>query len=69
MTAAPEIADLQEQLDAALKADPAELARLMVAQLDVALHGSTWARAAPPRAVWLELLAEVQWITRREGIR
>lgn len=35
--------------------DPQDMAR----ELDIALHGETWARARSPKAVWQELLGEV----------
>lgn len=36
-----------------------ERIQAMIAQLDVALHGTTFARDASPGEVWDELLAEV----------
>lgn len=36
-----------------------EAAHLMIAMLDVVLHGQTWARPSPPAEVWLSLLSEV----------
>ena len=58
----------EADLDAATAAgDLTEAAHLMTAQLDVALHGSTWARPASPRSVWLDLLAEVQRLAGRDA--
>jgi hypothetical protein len=36
----------------------------MVEQLDIALHGQTWARSASPREVWESLLDEVRRLRR-----
>lgn len=44
----------------------AEAAQLMIAQLDLALHGYTTARLDTPRVWWLKLLAEVQSVASLE---
>lgn len=39
----------------------------MLRQLDVALHGETWARPTSPSVVWRDLLGEVVSLARRRG--
>ena len=41
-----------------------DVALVMAEQLDVALHGHTWARPDPPMAVWRSLLAEAAQLAR-----
>jgi hypothetical protein len=38
----------------------------MVIDLDVALHGRTWARPSSPKAVWESLLDEVRELVRHD---
>jgi hypothetical protein len=40
----------------------------MIAELDVALHGKTWARDKAPVQVWRELLAEVRSLVKEVGV-
>jgi hypothetical protein len=59
----PKIRDLDRELAELHRRHPvpemADAAQNMTQQLRIAVHGSTWARPAPPRDVWLGLLAEV----------
>ncbi len=66
------ISEMQKQLAKLHREHPytemGEAAHLMIAMLDVALHGQTWARPSPPADVWLSLLCEVA-VLRGETLR
>jgi hypothetical protein len=64
----------QDEIDRRLgelcaRSDCNEVALLMVERLDLALHGTSWARDATPRQVWRQLLAKVEQLaaTDRQG--
>jgi len=61
-----QLGGLLDPLRATPSSEADEIARLMVQQLHIAVHGDTWARPESPRQVWLQLLREVVTARRQE---
>lgn len=65
------VSDLEEQLAQLHRDHPTsemtEVAQLMIQQLDLALHGQTWARPRTPRQVWADLLGKVEALVASSG--